>query len=423
MAVEAGAQPRAPQDLAELTHVLDQPLGRHRGVLDERRRPRAALAGGHQQAEARLAHGGQRVLLGGRLGAQRVIAVAVLAPRPRQRVQLVAHLRLRGTREGHEQQRLGVALETVGELAVLELGAREVEDRAVDQLDRARLERERVVGGGDRGQQVVEVTDREHLGLRELHELDGGRGDDRQGPLGPHDQLREVERVHAVEPVAARLAPVPRVVLGDRARVLAQDALDAHVQPSLEGGPRDRVLRERGARAVAQDHLELEHVIDRRPVHDRLAAGGVVADHPADRGPVRRRGVRPEAEPVAPGRAVEVLLHDAGLDPHAPAVDGVDAVHVPRGVDHQPAAARGLAREARPAAARDHRHAVARGDRHRGRDIVRRAWEDDRAWLDRVQAGVGREQMARIGIRAHLPGQLPLERGRELLHEREIPAR
>ena len=52
-----------------------------------------------------------------------------------------------------------------------------------------------------------------------------------------------------------------------------------------------------------------------------------------------------------------------------------------------------------------------------------RAREDDREWLDRVQAGVGREQVARVGVRAHLPGQLPLERGRELLHDRKVPAR
>ena len=87
------------------------------------------------------------------------------------------------------------------------------------------------------------------------------------------------------------------------------------------------------------------------------------------------------------------------------------------------APAGGLAGQARAAAARDDRHAEPRGDRHRGRDVVRRAREDDREWLDRVQAGVGREQVARVGVRAYLSGQLPLERGRELLHDRKLPAR
>ena len=119
---------------------------------------------------------------------------------------------------------------------------------------------------------VVEVPDREHLRLRQLDELHGRRGDDRERPLGADDQLREVERVHAVEPVAARLAPVARVVLGDRPRVVAQDRLHAVVDAGARGARGARALRERGARAVGEHDLELEHVVDRRAVHDRLAA-------------------------------------------------------------------------------------------------------------------------------------------------------
>ena len=80
--VEAGVQPARVEDLLEARDVLVQVLGRHRRVLDERRRPRAALAGGHQQAEPGLAHLGQRVLLGRGLGAQEVVAVPVARATP-----------------------------------------------------------------------------------------------------------------------------------------------------------------------------------------------------------------------------------------------------------------------------------------------------------------------------------------------------
>ena len=80
VAVEAGGQPVALEDRAERLDVVAEALGRDRGVLHERGGALGALAGGHQQPEAGLADLGQRVLLGGGLGAQEVVAVAVLAP-------------------------------------------------------------------------------------------------------------------------------------------------------------------------------------------------------------------------------------------------------------------------------------------------------------------------------------------------------
>ena len=66
-------------------------------------------------------------------------------------------------------------------------------------------------------------------------------------PSEPTISFGEVERVHAVEPVAARLAPVLRVVLGDRPRVVAQ-TLDAGVDPALELARGRRASRENVAR-------------------------------------------------------------------------------------------------------------------------------------------------------------------------------
>ena len=73
----------------------------------------------------------------------------------------------------------------------------------------------------------------------------------------------------------------------------------------------------------------------------------------------------PKPSPWRLRRAVEVLLHDAGLDAHAPrlGVELADRVHVARGVEHEPAAAGRLPGEARAAAARDDRHAEAAGER------------------------------------------------------------
>ena len=129
----------------------------------------------------------------------------------------------------------------------------------------------------------------------------------------------------------------------------------------------------------------------------------------------------PKHEPVRLDGGVELLLHDARLDPHAPRghVDRSDRVHVAREVEHQAAPARGLAGEARAAAARDDRHAEAPGDAHRGRDVVRVARERDRERLDREHARVGRVQMPRVGVGAHVPCQLPLQGGRKLLHDHD----
>src|SRR3712207_2922335 len=81
-------------------------------------------------------------------------------------------------------------------------------------------------------------------------------------------EIGEAEGLEPVEPVAAGLAPVARVVRGDGARMVAQHRPHAVVQPPLELGRRRRFGRERRLGAVAQHDLELEHVVDRRPVDD-----------------------------------------------------------------------------------------------------------------------------------------------------------
>ena len=149
-------------------------------------------------------------------------------------------------------------------------------------------------------------------------------------------------------------------------------------------------------------------MVDRRAVDDRVAAGGVVADHAAERGPVGGRGVGAEAEAVAGHGAVEVLLHDARADAHAPRrrVDLADRVHVARGVEHEPLARR----SARPGWCR--RRGVTTGTSKRaaardgGGDVGGVAREGHQQRRARVQARVAREQMARVVVGAHLAAQL-----------------
>ncbi len=82
VAVEAGLEAARVEQRLHLGDVLVQALGRDGGVLDERERPARAAARRHQQPEPRLAHVEHRRLVGRVRRAQRVVAVAVLAPTP-----------------------------------------------------------------------------------------------------------------------------------------------------------------------------------------------------------------------------------------------------------------------------------------------------------------------------------------------------
>ena len=137
------------------------------------------------------------------------------------------------------------------------------------------------------------------------------------------------------------------------------------------------------------------------------------------------RGVRAEAEAVAVRGAVEVLLHDAGPDAHAPRlrVEVADRVHVARGVEHDAARRRPSGPPGScPPPRGDHRHAEAPGDRDRRRDVVGVAREGDRERLARVHARVAREQVAGVGVGAHVAAQLAPQRRGELPRRAPSPA-
>jgi hypothetical protein len=116
--------------------------------------------------------------------------VAVLGPGALERVEPGGDLIGIVALELDEQQRVGVALEDGAEGGELELAARQVEDEAVEQLDRGRILRHRVIGRGDRLGRRGEVPDGHDPVRRHRHERDLGLHDDRERPLAPDHDLR-----------------------------------------------------------------------------------------------------------------------------------------------------------------------------------------------------------------------------------------
>ena len=176
-----------------------------------------------------------------------------------------------------------------------------------------------------------------------------------------------------------------------------------------------RQRAERGLAGVGQHHVEGEHVVDRHAVPHRLAACRVVADHPAERGPVLGGGIRAEHQAVPRARQVQLFLHHPRLNPgHALlGVDLDDLVHMPGQVHHDRLPHR-LAGQAGPGAPGQHRHAELGGRAHHGGHVGRVAREDHPDRLDRVHAGVAREQVPGVRVEPDVATDHAAQRFREL---------
>ena len=179
----------AVEDRAERLDVVAEALGRDRRVLDERGGPARALAGGHQQPEAGLADLGQRVLLGGGLGAQRVVAVAVLAPGGLEAVELRAGLPGVSPKNVTNSSAPGLALDRRAPSA----RTRAWSARARGSSRRSsRSPRPRAssasCGRGDRLVDRVEVADGELARVRQLDQPDRRLGDRDERALGAGDE-------------------------------------------------------------------------------------------------------------------------------------------------------------------------------------------------------------------------------------------
>ena len=186
-----------------------------------------------------------------------------------------------------------------------------------------------------------------------------------------------------------------------------------------EADRRQLLFRERPQlrrRAVGEHDLDGPHVLDRLAVAERPCPRRVVADHPADRRPVAGRDVRAEHQPQRLQVGVELVEHDARLDPHRhrALVDDADPVQVLRKVDHDPRRDR-LPREARGPSPRHDGHALLGRDPHRRDHVLDRPGHHHAHRLDLVQAGVGRVQPApapvEIDLGTRLPGQAVMKAG------------
>src|SRR5207245_1474780 len=86
-------------------------------------------------------------------------------------------------------------------------------------------------------------------------------------------------------------------------RDLAVDLALEPGSPALGGEFVRGDLAEHRARAVGEYRRQLDHVLDREAVRDRVRAAGVVAEHAAEGRAIRRRGVGTEADVATERRA------------------------------------------------------------------------------------------------------------------------
>ena len=70
-----------------------------------------------------------------------------------------------------------------------------------------------------------------------------------------------------------------------------------------------------GLSAVREDHVQFFDMVQRLTVDHRVGAAGVVAHAAADAGPAGGGGVRGIHQPIGQQLTVQIIQHDARLDP------------------------------------------------------------------------------------------------------------
>ena len=163
-------------------------------VLDEGNRSARPRAGSHEQPESGRADLEQGCLtVPDRLRAACGTRARVAASGCASRLHMPGSLACRLAVKRDEQKRARVALEQGSEFGVLDLLPGEVEDGTVDELDRARLQGQRVARGRDCRRHRIEVSDADRLRPWHRHEAHGRLGDDHQRTLRPDDEAGEIE--------------------------------------------------------------------------------------------------------------------------------------------------------------------------------------------------------------------------------------
>src|SRR2546422_2787136 len=208
------------------------------------------------------------------------------------------------------EDRGGVALDEAHALGLLDVLAREVEDHLVGQLDRVRTRLEDGLRGLERLLEVAVVDDVERGRPGPLHQAHPGFDDRQERALRADDQARHVEAARPpsgisggsaalrerstaaregtrldpdghefVQVVARHASPMLGVARADLVAVLVADPCDLAVDLSLEAGASAPRLELRGgdvaeddAGPVGQERRDLDDMVDRQPVGDRMRA-------------------------------------------------------------------------------------------------------------------------------------------------------
>ncbi|MCG3189048.1 MAG: hypothetical protein LKCHEGNO_01291 [Burkholderiaceae bacterium] len=415
--VPGAARAVAREHLGQRRGVLGQVRQRYRAVFDEADRLAVALEA-HHDVEPGLAHLPQR-LLRRRFGhLHHAARQPEVAHQLDQRAQAGALRRAVVAAELHQQDRLGFADEcTFDHRRERRVGARQLDHRAVDQLDRGGAERNDVLRAVHRTVEAREVDDAQHLGARQGRELQVERLDEAERALGADEQVRQVDRaVDAVRPLAHRLEDI-EVVAADaphHARPARLDVVVARLDeaPNEARGGR-RAPAQRGQRsgvqrrAVGQPQVHAQHVVHHVAVRDRARAARVVARHAAERG--LRAGRHVDREPQAVPRELRVqrVEHEAGLHARGARVD-VEREHAAQvfaAIDHQ-AGAHGLAALAGARAARQHRHPQFTGDLDRVAHVGVVGGDEHAHRHHLVDRRVGGVAAARGGVEPHLAARV-----------------
>ncbi len=178
----------------------------------------------------------------------------------------------------------------------------------------------------------------------------------------------------------------------------------------------DRAERHRFA--AREPGLGREHVVHHVAVAQRARAAAVVRGHAAERRLRGRRYVDRIPEPVRLEARIELVEHDAGLDPGRARVDVEleQIAQVLARVEHE-RGADGLAALRRARAARQERYAGLGRDLQRAAAASADARHDDAERLDLVDRRVGRVAAAVVGAEQHVAFDLAAEprlQGREV---------
>src|SRR5688572_19866903 len=163
-------------------------------------------------------------------------------------------------------------------------------------------------------------------------------------------------------------------------------------------------------------------MFDRLAVHPRSGAERVVGHHAADGCAAGRRDVGGEPDIVRPQRRVQLVEHDARLDPRPP-LGGVhleDAIEILRRVGNQAGANR-LPGLRRAAAAHRQRASKLRADADQTDEIVAGLRQHDAERLDLIDAGVGGVERAGDLVEPDFALELLLEFLAKRAHSRERP--